>query len=68
MFQVAEIFRKNNILDLSAQVAKDSVKKFPMDYNNWKLISSLTNLNESERNNALKYLQELDPNNLNLGK
>lgn len=68
MFQVAQIFRKNNLLDLSAQVAKDSVKKFPMDFRNWELLSTLSNLSETERENALRKMQELDPNNLNLEK
>jgi len=68
MFQVAQIFRKNDILDLSAQVAKDSVKKFPMDFRNWELLSTLSNLSETERENALRKMQELDPNNLSLEK
>lgn len=68
MFQVAQIFRKNDILDLSAQVAQDSVEKFPMDYRNWELLSTLSNLSELERENALRIMRELDPNNSNLGK
>ena len=68
MFQVAQIFRKNDLLDLSAQVAKDSVKKFPMDFRNWELLSTLSNLSELERENALRKMQELDPNKLNLEK
>ena len=68
MFQVAQIFRKNDILDLSAQVAQDSVEKFPMDYRNWELLSTLSNLSELERENALRKMRELDPNNSNLGK
>lgn len=68
MFQVAQIFRKNDILDLSAQVAKDSVEKFPMDYRDWELLSTLSNLSEFERENALRKMRELDPNNPNLGK
>jgi hypothetical protein len=68
MFRVAQIFRKNDLLDLSAQVAKDSVKKFPMDFRNWELLSTLSNLSEIERENALRKIRELDPNNLNLEK
>jgi hypothetical protein len=68
MFQVAQIFRKNDILDLSAQVAKNSVEKFPMDYKNWGILSTLSNLSDFERENALRKMQELDPNNFSLDK
>jgi hypothetical protein len=39
-----------------------------MDFRNWELLSTLSNLSEIERENALRKMRELDPNNLNLEK
>jgi len=63
MFQVAAIFRQNNLLDLSAQVAKDATTLFPRSYENWELLTTLSNLSEIEKNQAYSQMRKLDPLN-----
>jgi hypothetical protein len=66
MFQVAELFRQNSLLPLSAQVAKDAVTKFPRSYKNWELLSTLEGISDLEKQNALDKMKELDPLNPNI--
>jgi hypothetical protein len=66
MFQVAAIFRQNSLFPLSAQVAKDAVVKFPRSYENWELLSTLENISDLEKKDALDKMKELDPLNPNI--
>ena len=66
MYQVAAIFKQNEILDTSESVVKDCVAKFPRSYDSWQLLSTLSTLSENDRNKALEKMKELDPNNPNI--
>ena len=66
MYQVAAIFKQNEILDISERVAKDCVAKFPRSYDSWQLLSTLSTLSENDRNKAVEKMKELDPNNPNI--
>jgi O-antigen ligase len=66
MYQVAAIFKQNEILDTSERVAKDCVAKFPRSYDSWQLLSTLSTLSENDRNKAVEKMKELDPNNPNI--
>jgi O-antigen ligase len=63
MYQVAAVFKQNEILDIAERVAQDSVAKFPRSYESWKLLSTLSTLSENDRKTAVEKLKELDPNN-----
>ena len=66
MYQVAAIFKQNEILDTSESVAKDCVAKFPRSYESWQLLSTLSTLSMDDRNKAIEKMKELDPNNPNI--
>jgi len=66
MYQVAAIFKQNEILDTSESVAKDCVAKFPRSYDSWQLLSTLSTLSVDDRNKAVEKMKELDPNNPNI--
>jgi hypothetical protein len=66
MYQVAAIFKQNEILDTSESVAKDCVAKFPRSYDSWQLLSTLSTLSMDDRNKAVEKMKELDPNNPNI--
>jgi hypothetical protein len=63
MFQVAALFRQNDLLDLSAQIAKDATSLFPRSYENWELLTTLSNLSVIEKNQAYSQMRKLDPLN-----
>ena len=63
MFQVAALFRQNELLDLSAQVARNATVRFPRSYENWELLISLSNVSEIEKKQALRQMRTLDPLN-----
>ena len=64
MFKVAALFRQNNLLDLSAQVARNATVRFPRSYENWELLISLSNVSEVEKKQALSQMRAIDPLNL----
>jgi O-antigen ligase len=66
MYQVAAIFKQNEILDTSESVAMDCVAKFPRSYDSWQLLSTLSTLSMDDRNKAIEKMKELDPNNPNI--
>jgi O-antigen ligase len=66
MYQVAAIFKQNEILDTSESVAMDCVAKFPRSYDSWQLLSTLSTLSMDDRNKAVEKMKELDPNNPNI--
>ena len=66
MYQVAALFKQNEILDTSESVAKDCVAKFPRSYDSWQLLSTLSTLSVDDRNKAVEKMKELDPNNPNI--
>jgi O-antigen ligase len=66
MIQIAATFRDNNLLDQAIKVARDATKFAPQRYEAWQVLSSLPNLPESERIQAIAKMKELDPFNPNL--
>jgi O-antigen ligase len=66
MIQIAATFRDNNLLDEAIKVARDATKFAPQRYEAWQVLSSLPNLPESERIQAIAKMKELDPFNPNL--
>jgi O-antigen ligase len=66
MIQIAATFRDNNLLDQAIKVARDATKFAPERYEAWLVLSSLPNLPEAERIQAIAKMKELDPFNPNL--
>ncbi len=66
MIQIAATFRENELFDQSIKVARDATKFAPERYEAWLVLSSLPNLPESERIQAIAKMKELDPFNPNL--
>jgi O-antigen ligase len=66
MFQVAGIFRQNDLNDLSYKVAKDAVTRFPRSFENWEILLSLNVTKDEEKQQILEKMRELDPANPNI--
>jgi O-antigen ligase len=66
MIQIAATFRENELFDQAIKVARDATKFAPERYEAWLVLSSLPNLPESERIQAITKMKELDPFNPNL--
>jgi O-antigen ligase len=66
MIQIAATFRENELFDQAIKVARDATKFAPERYEAWLVLSSLPNLPEAERIQAIAKMKELDPFNPNL--
>lgn len=66
MYQVSSVFKQNEVLDLSKQVSSDAVELFPRSYENWEILSVLSNTSDNEKTIAKQFMEELDPNNPNI--
>jgi hypothetical protein len=66
MIQIAATFRENELFDQAIKVARDATKFAPARYEAWLVLSSLPNLPEAERIQAIAKMKELDPFNPNL--
>ena len=66
MIQIAATFRENELFDQAIKVSRDATKFAPERYEAWLVLSSLPNLPEAERIQAIAKMKELDPFNPNL--
>lgn len=64
--QIALILNENKLSDQALAVVQDAKGKFPDSYDVWKVLASLPNTSEQERDEALKQMKRLDPNNPDL--
>lgn len=63
MVKATEIFRDNNLEKLALEMGEATVREFPYSVYGWRVLYSLSELNTTAKQEALKRLNQLDPLN-----